>query len=281
MLLARSAISRGIVAEKNSVWRLRGSLVTILRMSWMKPMSSMRSASSSTNTSTRSSVTARCCMRSSRRPGVATSTSTPWASVRIWRPIGTPPMASVTLRAQIVAVGLEALDDLRRQLARRAQHQHAAATLLRPLLVLGEVIEDRQREGRGLAGAGLGDADDVAGGEHLRDGLGLDRGGSDVLLVDEGASDRLRKAEFEKGGQRGIFHVAKRPAPKGGGGIAGEIDTPRGLGCHGLYAGCDGSKTKTWNSFTRPANGLMAAIDLNEPSRNRVMGCFQGLIGTW
>ncbi len=99
------------------------------------------------------------------------------------------------------AVGLEALDDLRRQLARRAQHQHAAATLLRPLLVLGEVMEDRQREGRGLAGAGLGDADDIAAGEHLRDGLGLDRGGSDVLLVDKGASDRLRKAEFEKGGQ--------------------------------------------------------------------------------
>ena len=62
-------------------------------------------------------------------------------------------------------------------------------------------MEDRQREGRGLAGAGLGDADDVARGEHLRDGLGLDRGGVGVLLVSEGAGDGLGKAEVEKGGQ--------------------------------------------------------------------------------
>ncbi len=33
--------------------------------------------------------------RSSRRPGVATRTSTPPASARTWRPIGTPPIASV------------------------------------------------------------------------------------------------------------------------------------------------------------------------------------------
>ncbi len=62
-------------------------------------------------------------------------------------------------------------------------------------------MEDRQRERRGLAGSGLRDADDVARGKHLRDGLGLDRGGVGVLLFSERAGDGLGEAEFEKGGQ--------------------------------------------------------------------------------
>src|SRR6476660_9926114 len=199
--LARSAISRGIVAEKNSVWRLLGSLVTILRMSWMKPMSSMRSASSSTKTSTRSSWTARLCMRSRSRPGVATRTSTPFVSARIWRLMGTP---------QIAPVGLEAIDDLGGKLARGTQHQYPAAARLRPSARGGEVIEDGQREGRGLAGSGLRDADHVPRGEHLRNGLGLDWSGGGILLVDERTGDGFAEAEVEKGGQSGIFRMAKR-----------------------------------------------------------------------
>ncbi len=112
-------------------------------------------------------------------------------------------------RAQIAAVGLEAFDDLGGQLAGRAQHQHAAAACFRPPAGLREMIEDRQREGGGLAGSGLRDADDVARGEHLRNGLGLDRGGGGVVLVDERAGDGFGKAELEKGVQCGIFHVAK------------------------------------------------------------------------
>ena len=42
----------------------------------------------------------------------------------------------------------------------------------RPLL---QHRQHRQREGRGLAGAGLGDAEDVAACQHVRDGLRLDR----------------------------------------------------------------------------------------------------------
>src|SRR5262245_36239762 len=76
--------------------------------------------------------------------------------------------------------------------------------------MLGEMIEDRQREGRGLAGSGLCDADDVARRQHLRDGLGLDRGGGGVLLVFECAGDGFGEAEFEKGSQCRIFPVARR-----------------------------------------------------------------------
>src|ERR1700688_770390 len=95
---ASSAISFGIVAEKNSVCRLIGVLATIFRMSLMKPMSSMRSASSSTRNSTWPSLSPLLCTRSSRRPGVATITSTPCMIERTWRPIGTPPIASAEVR---------------------------------------------------------------------------------------------------------------------------------------------------------------------------------------
>ena len=54
---ASAAIDSGIVAEKKSVWRRSGSSGRMRRMSWMKPMSSMRSASSSTKKRIVSSVT--------------------------------------------------------------------------------------------------------------------------------------------------------------------------------------------------------------------------------
>ncbi len=104
-------------------------------------------------------------------------------------------------RVDVAAIRLEALDDLGGEFARRAQHQHAAGALFKPLLGLREVIEDRQREGGGLAGSGLRDADDVACGQYLRDGLGLDRRGVGVLFLNESAGDGLGQAELEKGGQ--------------------------------------------------------------------------------
>src|SRR5690349_20312047 len=68
-------------------------------------------------------------------------------------------------------------------------------------------MQDRQREGCGLAGAGLGDADDVATGERERDGLGLNRGRGDVVFFLEGSRDRVGEAEILKGGQKvGSFH---------------------------------------------------------------------------
>ncbi len=92
---ARRAMACGIVAEKNRFCRLAGSACTIFWMSRMKPRSSMRSASSSTKVLTSASVMARWFMRSSRRPGVATTMSTPCPMARICRPIGTPPKTSV------------------------------------------------------------------------------------------------------------------------------------------------------------------------------------------
>ena len=54
-------------------------------------------------------------------------------------------------------------------------------------------MQDRQREGRRLAGAGLGDAQEVAAGEHAGNGLRLDGGWSCVALgVQRLQKQRLR-----------------------------------------------------------------------------------------
>src|SRR5262249_17346264 len=75
-------------------------------------------------------------------------------------------------------VFLEALLNLRGELARRLEDARA-----RPARARGAVLEPRehrQREGGGLAGPGLCDAEHVAAREHVRYGLLLDGGGGAV-----------------------------------------------------------------------------------------------------
>jgi hypothetical protein len=97
---------------------------------------------------------------------------------------------------QIGAIGLEAVADLDRQFARRGQDQGAGALRNRPGAGSGKAVEDGQRKGRRLAGAGLGDAQQVTAFEQVRDGLRLDRGRSGVVLGADGAQDRLAQAEI-------------------------------------------------------------------------------------
>jgi hypothetical protein len=54
-------------------------------------------------------------------------------------------------------------------------------------------MQDRQREGRGLAGAGLGRAQEIDAGQDVRDGLRLDRGGNGVAFTGHGAQEGLRE----------------------------------------------------------------------------------------
>ena len=63
--------------------------------------------------------------------------------------------------AEVAAVAAEALGDLAGQLAGRAEHQHAAGAAGRRLGVGRQAMQDRQGEGGGLAGARLGDAEQV------------------------------------------------------------------------------------------------------------------------
>ena len=90
-LSARALISSLKVALNSRLCFFTGMMASTFLMSCTKPMSSMRSASSSTKISTwlRSSV--RCWAWSSRRPGVATRMSTPRRSLSTCGDMPTPP----------------------------------------------------------------------------------------------------------------------------------------------------------------------------------------------
>ena len=103
--------------------------------------------------------------------------------------------------AQVRGVLLERLADLQGQLAGGGEHER-----LRVLLGQVETGQDRQRERRGLAGAGLGESDDVAAGQQRRNRGGLDGGGGLVADIADGLQHRV--AESEVGEACGDIRVA-------------------------------------------------------------------------
>jgi hypothetical protein len=108
----------------------------------------------------------------------------------------------------VAAVGLEAFADLRGELASGRQHQHPAAFRQRAAAVGGQPVQDGEGEGGGLAGAGLGDAQEVAAGHHVGDGLGLDRRRGLVAFVGQRAQQGLGEAEVSELGQEQSFTYA-------------------------------------------------------------------------
>ena len=105
-------------------------------------------------------------------------------------------------RAQLeeAAIGAEALRDLAGQFAGGAQHEAAAALAGRRALVGIEALENGKREGGRLAGAGLGDAQDVAALEHEGNGLRLDGRGGLVILGCQRLQEGSGEAEVSKSG---------------------------------------------------------------------------------
>ena len=89
----------------------------------------------------------------------------------------------------------EALGDLARQFAGRAQNQHAAAMSWSSASVRREIMEDGKREGRCLAGAGLGYADEIAARHDGRNCLCLDRRWMRVTLFCQSMQKRRGEAE--------------------------------------------------------------------------------------
>jgi ATP-dependent RNA helicase RhlE len=81
---ASCRISSEKVALKSRFWRFTGNSEITFRMSRMKPMSSIRSASSRTRISSFDRSMWRCSMWSSRRPGVATTIPGPARRARFW-----------------------------------------------------------------------------------------------------------------------------------------------------------------------------------------------------
>ena len=75
------------------------------------------------------------------------------------------------------------------------------------------MVEHRQREGGGLAGAGLRDAEHVAPREHVRDRLFLDRGGGGVAGRCDGGENLVGQAELGKGHETSIADRPEQTAP--------------------------------------------------------------------
>ena len=107
---------------------------------------------------------------------------------------------------------LEGLRDLERELAGRGQDEG-----LRRLLGEVESRQDRQRERGRLAGAGLGEADDVAALEERRDGRRLDLRRGLVAHVGQRLEDLGREAEVGEGllGLVGLVVSSLTPATVG------------------------------------------------------------------
>ena len=96
----------------------------------------------------------------------------------------------------MLAVDLEGRLDLRRQFARRLEDQGARHP--RPGAAGGELVDHRQREARGFAGASLGTAEHVAPAGDDGNGLVLDRGGSGVAGVRYRLKKFRRESQFIK-----------------------------------------------------------------------------------
>ncbi len=101
-------------------------------------------------------------------------------------------------RPEEAGVGAKAVADLGREFAGRSENEHPCGERRRPAAVGDQASEDRQGEGRRLAGPRLGDAEQIAPLKEMRNGLGLDGGRGLVAFGLEGAKERLGQAETGK-----------------------------------------------------------------------------------
>ena len=146
---------------------------------------------------------------------------------------------------EVGGVPLERLADLQGELARRGEDQR-----LRLLLLEVEPAEDRQREGRRLARAGLGESDDVAPLEQGGDRRLLDGGGVLVADVAQRLEHLVVEAEVGERHALGLWRGGMCLALRG-----------IGLGCFGLQAALahppDGSASERVSDTPDPPEGCL------------------------
>ena len=196
-------------------------------------MSSMRSASSSTKISTWPEVERallHVIEEATRRRDQDLDAAPQRLDLRVHR------HAAEDLRApqrNVLAVDADALLDLRGELARRREDQRAHRMARRRdarVRVMREPLQERQREARGLAGAGLRAAHHVAAGEHERDRLDLDRRRRGVTLLLDGLEQLRAQAQVSERSQTAGLRDTRSRAIRG----IGEED---GSGSRGMKAG--------------------------------------------
>ena len=209
----------GMVAEKSTVCRCAGACSRIASMSSAKPMSSISSASSSTTVARPPSRSVPRAMWSRARPGVATTTSTPRVQGPQLPADRLPAVDRQHPGAQVLAVAVDRLGHLHRQLPGRHQHQRHRVARRRGRR---HPLQQRQRERGRLARAGGRLAEQVLPVQQRRDRLPLDRG---RLLVAEGG----QRAQ-QLGAQPEIREGARLVGADGGG--VGRCVVPCGCGTH-------------------------------------------------
>ncbi|MNB99090.1 hypothetical protein D3C75_463560 [compost metagenome] len=97
-------------------------------------------------------------------------------------------------------VAHHALKDLHRQLAGRHQHQGADGAGRLALRLLHQLLQQRQHEGGGLAGAGLSPRQQIPPRQNDGDGAGLNGGWRGITQLTEGLLQTGREGQFGKGG---------------------------------------------------------------------------------
>ena len=167
----------------------------------------MWSASSMTVTKTSLRSSRPCSMRSSTRPGVAMTMSTPRCSADDLTVLRHAADDRDGEQADAAGDGLHGAVDLHGELAGRGEDQRAGLAALLAVLgavVLHEPLDERCAEGDGLAGAGLAAAEDILAGEHVGDGRGLDRERQGRAHGGELAGDVVADAELGEGAAVGL-----------------------------------------------------------------------------
>ncbi len=150
-------------------------------------------------------------MRSSRRPGQATTMSTPARSADLLRLLADAAEDRRDGEAGCRGEGLDGGGDLRRELAGRGEHEAAgtAGSASRRERA-GQAGDERKRERDGLAAAGAAAAEHVAAGERVGQRVALDREGFGLALTGEDVGQRRGHAEVEESRHRDAFGMARR-----------------------------------------------------------------------
>ncbi len=97
-----------------------------------------------------------------------------------------------------LAIAARIVGDLAGEFARRGEDEHADMRRQHALLRGDQALDRRQHERRGLAGAGLRDAEQIIAFQQDRDRLRLDRRGGGIALGLERTDERLGKAEMSE-----------------------------------------------------------------------------------
>ena len=223
--LARPPTVPSNVAENIIVWRSADSSLAMWWMSSMKPMSSMRSASSRISSST--------CDIMRLAAAHVVDQATRGGDQDVQRAAQRLQLGGVGHAADdggdaqalhVAAVDGAGLADLHGQFAGGGEHEHARAARLAAFALLGRVaarfdhaLQGRQHEGRGLAAAGARGHEQVDAGDGGGDGLQLDVGRLGVAGFRHGAQDfgseaQRREAGGLRFGLRGVLVVLRCPA---------------------------------------------------------------------